>query len=125
MRSVNVRVAAATGAALFITASIAAPTAPPASGGALDAAFTNTIKITSKDGEEYVYFNRDGTFTSTGPGPDMDSIGTWKINGDKICTKTKEAPESCGVIQLNRAVGDKWQHKIGDDTVTVEIVKGR
>ena len=112
--------------AFSVTASLAA--APPASApaaGALEAAFNNTIKITSKDGEEFIYFNRDGTFTSTGPGPDQDTIGTWKINGGKICTKTKDTAESCGVMEPNRAVGDHWQHKINGDTITVEIVKGR
>ena len=99
--------------------------APAASTNSLETAFSNTIKITSKDGEELIYFNRDGTFTSTGPGPDQDEIGTWKVDGNKICTKTKDAAESCGVIEPGRAVGDKWQHKIGDDTVTIEIVKGR
>lgn len=119
-------IAAAMGAAFWITSSFAAPPAPSAAtASALEAAFSNTIKITSKDGDEYVYFNRDGTFTSTGPGPDQDSIGTWKITGNKICTKTKDAAESCGVIEPGRAVGDKWQHKIGDDTITVEIIKGR
>ncbi len=119
-------IAAAACAALWITSSFAAaPAATATAASALEAAFTNTIKITSKDGDEYVYFNRDGTFTSSGPGPDMDSIGTWKIEGDKICTKTKNAAESCGVIEPNRTVGDKWQHKIGDDTVTVQIIKGR
>lgn len=125
MRRVRAIIAAA-GAALWITAGSAeAPAAAVSTASALESAFNNTIKITSKDGDEYVYFNRDGTFTSAGPGPDMDAIGTWKIAGDKICTKTKDAAESCGVVEPNRAVGDKWQHKIGGDTVTVEIVKGR
>ena len=113
-------------AAFFATAALAAPPATtPATTNALEAAFNNTIKITSKDGEELIYFNRDGTFTSTGPGPDQDAIGTWKVDGNKICTKTKDAAESCGMIEPGRAVGDKWQHKIGDDTVTIEIVRGR
>jgi hypothetical protein len=107
-------------AAFCATSSFAAAPA-----GALEAAFNNTIKITSKDGEELIYFNRDGTFTSTGPGPDQDTIGTWKVNGGKVCTKTKDAAESCGVIEANRAVGDHWQHKINGDTITIEIVKGR
>ena len=113
-------------AALAVTSAHAAtPATSVAATNALEAAFNNTIKITSKDGEELIYFNRDGTFTSTGPGPDQDEIGTWKIDGNKICTKTKDTAESCGTIEPNRTVGDKWQHKIGDDTVTVEIVKGR
>ncbi|MFZ1989959.1 MAG: hypothetical protein WAW96_09330 [Alphaproteobacteria bacterium] len=114
-------------AAFLATAALAATPAsePAANTSALEAAFNNTIRITSKDGEELIYFNRDGTFTSTGPGPDQDAIGTWKVDGNKICTKTKDAAESCGMIEPGRSVGDKWQHKIGDDTVTVEIVKGR
>ena len=120
-------VALGIGAAAFLaTAALAAaPASAPANTNALEAVFNNTIKITSKDGEELIYFNRDGTFTSSGPGPDQDSIGTWKIDGNKVCTKTKDAAESCGMIEPGRAVGDKWQHKIGDDTVTIEIVRGR
>jgi hypothetical protein len=106
--------------ALFLaSASLAGPAAPTG----LEAAFDNTIRITSKNGEEFIYFNRDGTFTSSGPAG--DEFGTWKVDGSKICTKTKDAAESCGVIELNRAVGDKWEHKLGDETVTIEIIKGR
>ena len=90
---------------------------------ALEAAYDNTIKITTKDGEELIYFNRDHTFTTTGAGG--DTIGTWKITGDKICTKTKDAAESCGVIEPNRSVGDQWQHQLDGETVTIELVQGR
>ena len=113
------------GAALWVAPSLAAAPAKAPVAGPLDGTFNNTVKITSKDGEELVYFNPDGSFIDIGPGPDQDSSGTWKVKGDQICTKTKDTPESCGVFRPGRTVGDKWQHKIGDDTVTIEIIKGR
>jgi hypothetical protein len=95
----------------------------PVNTSALDALFDNTLKITSSAGEEYIYFNRDGTFTSTGPAG--DTFGTWRINGTQICTKTKDASESCGVIDPNRSVGDHWEHTINGETVSIDILKGR
>ncbi len=95
----------------------------PVSASALDVLFDNTIKITSSAGEEFIYFNRDGTFTSTGPAG--DAFGTWRINGNQICTKTKDAAESCGVIEPNRSVGDHWEQTLNGETIAVDIIKGR
>jgi hypothetical protein len=100
------------------TPAAAKPVADP-----MEAAYANTVKISGKDGDVYVYFNRDGTFTSTGPGG--DKFGTWKIVGDKVCTHTKDGGESCGVVQPNRKVGDKWTQDIDGETLQVEIIPGR
>jgi hypothetical protein len=108
------------GAALAIGIALANPGPPP---GSLDVIFKNTIKITSNEGEEFVYFNPDQTFMTRGP--DGDSYGRWRIVGDQICTKVKDTPESCGIIEANRAVGDHWQHQLGGETITIEIVQGR
>ena len=95
----------------------------PVNTSALDVFFENTIKVTSSAGEEFIYFNRDGTFTSTGPAG--DAFGTWRINGNQICTKTKDAGESCGVIEPNRSVGDHWEHILNGETITIDILQGR
>ncbi len=119
-------------AGLFATVGLAfaapAPAAPPASAAGpaatpMEATFGNTVKISGEEGDVFVYFNRDGTFTSSGP--KGDEFGTWKIVGDKVCTHTKGGGESCGVVQPNRKVGDKWQQIVDGKPVDVQILPGR
>ncbi len=100
---------------------VAAPAGPAAN--PMEATFGNTVKISGEDGDVFVYFNRDGTFTSRGP--KGDEFGTWKIVGDKVCTHTKSGGESCGVVQLGRKVGDKWQQQVDGKMVDVTILPGR
>ena len=85
--------------------------------------FDNTVRAKTKDGATNFYFNRDGTFTSRGQ--KGDQFGAWRIEGDKVCTHIKATPESCGVVQPNRKVGDKWNQQFDGDTVEMEIVSGR
>lgn len=89
----------------------------------LEGAFGNTVKITGSDGEALVYFNRDGTFTAQNT--DGAQLGTWKIVGDKVCTRTKKGGESCGVVQPDRRVGDRWVQALDGDQVSLTIVVGR
>lgn len=98
-------------------AAAAMPAADP-----MEGTYGNTVKLTGKDGDYYYYFNRDGTFTSSEP--NGEQFGTWKIVGDKVCTHTK-AGESCGVVQPNRKVGDKWSPVVNGEAVQVEIIAGR
>ena len=95
----------------------------PAPPGSFDVLLKNTIRITSSQGEEFVYFNADNTFMTRGP--DGDTYGRWRIDGDKICTKVKDAAKSCGAIEPNRSVGDHWEHQLNGETDTLEIVQGR
>ena len=81
------------------------------------------VRIAGKEGETTVLFNRDGTFSSSGP--KGDKFGSWKIVGDKVCTHTKDGGESCGVIQANRQVGDRWTQTIDGEAIEVTITAGR
>lgn len=90
---------------------------------ALEPIFENTVRITSSDGRVDIYFNRDGTFTSRGP--QGDKFGTWRVDGEKVCTKIRNAKESCGVIEPGRTVGDEWEHIVAGETITVAIIAGR
>lgn len=88
----------------------------------LIATFGNTVHITAGNDELYVYFNADGTFTTSGS--DGQQIGTWQVKDGKVCTKIKDET-SCGVVEPSRQVGDEWQHTLNGETVTIEIEKGR
>ncbi|MFO1186143.1 MAG: hypothetical protein U1E87_00990 [Alphaproteobacteria bacterium] len=105
-------------------ASLTAPPeeAAPSGPSPIEATFANTVRITGQDSVTYVYFNRDGTFISRGEKD--DGFGTWKIEDSKICTHTKSG-DSCGVVQPDRKVGDKWTHMIGGETFEVAIIAGR
>lgn len=100
----------------------APPEAAPSGPSPIEATFANTVRITGQDSVTYVYFNRDGTFISRGE--KGDQFGTWKIEGGRICTRTK-AGDSCGTLQPDRKVGDKWVHMIGGETFEVAIISGR
>jgi hypothetical protein len=116
----------ALGAILWIAPALCdetAPAAPTEAASPLEATFANTVRIKGKDGEVLVYFNRDGTFTSRGA--KGDQFGTWKIVGDKVCTHTKAGGDSCGIVQPNRSVGDKWSQEVEGETLDVEIIRGR
>jgi uncharacterized GH25 family protein len=89
----------------------------------IEATFANTVRITTKDSVTLVYFNRDGTFTSHGP--KGDEFGTWKIEDGKICTQTKLGGNSCGLVQADRKVGDKWVQVVAGETFEIEILRGR
>jgi hypothetical protein len=99
-------------------------TAPAEKGASpLEGLFGNTVHISGKSGDVYIYFNKDGTFTSRGP--KGDTFGTWKIVGEKICTMTKGGGQSCGLVQPGRKPGDKWQTQVEGETVDVEVTPGR
>jgi len=105
-------------------ASVTAPPEDSAPSGPspIEATFANTVRITGQDSVTYIYFNRDGTFISRGE--KGDEFGTWKIEDGKICTHTKSG-DSCGIVQPDRKVGDKWTHRIGGETFEVAIIAGR
>jgi hypothetical protein len=114
-----------TRAMLALSLSVACLALAPAGAGdvsPLIATFGNTVHISAGDDDLYVYFNADGTFTTSGS--DGQQIGTWQIKDGKICTKIKEET-SCGVIEAGRQVGDEWKHTLNGETVSVAIEKGR
>lgn len=108
--------------ALSLFAAIAGGAVSAAEMSPLAGMFGNTVHIFTGKDEIYVYFNADGTFTTSGS--DGQQIGTWKIVDGKICTKIK-TETSCGVIEPGRRVGDEWQHTLDGEEVTIEVVKGR
>lgn len=111
------------GAIIALVLVAAAPAAATAGNtSAIAATFGNTVHITSDTDNLYIYFNADGTFTTSGT--DGQQIGTWKIEGGKICTKIKDQT-SCGLVEAGRQVGDEWQHTLDGQTVTIRIEKGR
>ena len=91
---------------------------------ALDYAFGNTIRLTGAGETIEIYFDCDGTF-ATRSSVAGDRFGRWRVADGEICTKTHGAEESCGPIQVGRAVGDTWTQSIANTEVTLEILPGR
>lgn len=89
-----------------------------------------------------LWYNEDHTFTgelqAAGAPMTMQTSGTWRVDGDKICVVPDSPPgsdtakpnkESCAPLKGDK-VGDTWQTNVKDIdgkqvVQTVKIVKGR
>lgn len=108
-------------AALALVALVAAP----AYAGDLDAAFGNTVRVTTAAGATVQYlYNADHTYTMVAPDGAHVS-GAWATRGGQLCTTPTGGHESCVPLQPNHKVGDNWTQSEADgSTVTIAIVAG-
>ena len=85
------------------------------------ASFGNTLKVEVDELTTLYYFNDDGTFST-----DDGTEGTWKIEGEDVCTYNGEQLLTCGPVIEGRQVGDTWQTTADDGTVTtLTLIQGR
>ena len=85
------------------------------------ASFGNTLKIEVNDLTTLYYFNEDGTFST-----DDGTEGTWKVEGEDVCTYSGDQLLTCGPVIEGRQVGDTWQTTADDGTVTtLTLIEGR
>lgn len=66
-----------------------------------------------------VKFTPDGKFTAL----DGQMTGTWKIDGDKLCTAAPDlgVPESCATYPKDKKSGDTFEVTSPDGAATVKI----
>lgn len=62
-------------------------------------------KITREDGSSYtVMFKDDGSYTT-----DAGVMGTWALQGAKLCVKRSTGEASCVDAKLDAKPGDTWK----------------
>lgn len=90
---------------LLACAALAAAIAGPAFAGTLQEVTTHGIVVTIADMDIDVTFTPDGKFTALNGAV----AGTWRIDGDKLCTATPEQGESCTVYPADKKSGDTFE----------------
>jgi hypothetical protein len=103
---------------LVIIAAAVAALATPAFAGTLEEVTTHGIIITVQDMQIDVTFTPDGKFTAL----DGQITGTWRIDGDKLCTTSNADPnESCVAYPKDKKSGDSFELTSPQGTATVKI----
>ena len=94
---------------LIIAAALAAPilwAAAPAAAGTLQEVVDHGIVLTVEGMDIDVNYTKDGKFTAL----DGQVTGTYKIDGDKLCTTSNFDPnESCAVYPKDKKSGDSFE----------------
>ena len=54
-----------------------------------------------------VTYSADGKFTASPPGTRVE--GVWRIDGDRLCTRTGSEPEVCAVYPAGKKPGDTFE----------------
>jgi hypothetical protein len=122
------------------TAAVAIVFAGTSWAGNVEARFGNTVVAKSSDGSvTKVWYNKDKSLIAKveAPGkPAVDSKGTWRVDGDKVCLTYDTAfgafeanKERCVPLSGDK-VGDSWKLKSKDAAgkdvdLEVTIVSGR
>jgi hypothetical protein len=78
--------------------------ATPALADTLEEVTSHGMVVTIADMDIDVAFTPDGKFTALGGA----ISGTWKIDGDKLCTTTAEQGESCTTYPSGKKSGDTF-----------------
>jgi hypothetical protein len=92
--------------------------AGPAAAGTLDEVVAHGIIITVQDMQIEVTYTPDGKFTAM----DGQVTGTWKIDGDKLCTTSNFDPnESCVEYPKDKKSGDNFDLTGPQGTANVKI----
>ena len=86
-------------------AAAAAALALPAQASTLTEVTTHGMVVTIADMDIDVAFTPDGKFTALNGAVS----GTWRIDGDKLCTTTPEAGENCSVYPADKKSGDTFE----------------
>ncbi|MES1991380.1 MAG: hypothetical protein V4441_10575 [Pseudomonadota bacterium] len=128
---------------MIVTAALLTGMSLPAFAANIEVRFGNTMLATRPSGTTMkLWYNKDHTFTgelqAAGAPMAMQTSGTWRVDGNKVCVtpdnppgseSAPKRPESCAPLKGDK-VGDKWQTTVKDIDgkpvmQTVEIVKGR
>jgi hypothetical protein len=102
---------------LVATAAILA-LATPALAGTLQEITTKGMVLTVQDMQIDVTYTPDGKFTAM----DGQVTGTWKIDGDKLCTTSNFDPtETCLEYPKDKKSGDSFEVSGPQGSVTITI----
>ena len=102
---------------LAATAAILA-LATPALAGTLEELTTKGMILTVQDMQIEVTYTPDGKFTAM----DGQVTGTWKIDGDKLCTTSNFDPsESCVEYPKDKKSGDSFEVTGPQGSATITI----
>ena len=103
---------------LIAAAGLLAFAAMPAAADTLQEVTTHGMVLIIQDMEIDVGYTPDGKFTAA----DGQVTGTWKIDGDKMCTTSNLDPnESCVEYPKGKKSGDSFELTSPQGTVTVRI----
>ena len=103
---------------LVIALAAAAAFATPALAGTLQEVTTHGMVIMAGDMQIDVDFTADGKFTVAGG----QVTGTWRIDGDKLCTTSNFQPdESCVEYPKDKKSGDSFDVTGPQGTATIKI----
>lgn len=103
---------------LIAAAAAALALATPAAAGTLQEVVAHGIIITIQDMQIEVTYTPDGKFTAM----DGQVTGTWKIDGDKMCTTSNFDPnESCVEYPKDKKSGDAFDLTGPQGTANVKI----
>ena len=92
--------------------------ATPAAAGTLDEVVKHGIVLTVQDMQIDVTYTPDGKFTAL----DGQVTGTWRIDGDKLCTSSNFDPnETCIAYPKDKKSGDSFELSGPQGAVTVKI----
>lgn len=92
--------------------------AGPAAAETLDEVVKNGIILVVQGMEIDVKYTPDGKFTAM----DGQVTGTWKIDGDKLCTSSNFDPnETCAVYPKGKKSGDSFDLDTPGGPVTIKI----
>ena len=90
----------------------------PAAADTLQEVTTHGMILVIQDMEIDVVYTPDGKFTAA----DGQVTGTWKIDGDKLCTTSNFDPnETCMAYPHDKKSGDSFELTGPQGTVTVKI----
>ncbi len=94
--------------------------AAPAAAGTLEAVVKHGIVLVIQGMEIEVAYTPDGKFTAM----DGQVTGTWKIDGDKMCTSSNVDPnETCVAYPAGKGPGDEFELTSDQGTATIRIKK--
>ena len=103
---------------LLIAAAALALAAGPAAADTLQEVTTKGIVLTVQGMDIDVTYTPDGKFTAM----DGQVTGTWRIDGDKLCTTSNFEPdESCVAYPKDKKSGDSFELTGPQGTATIRI----
>ena len=92
--------------------------ATPAAAGTVDEMVKHGVSLVLGDMEIDVTYTADGKFTAA----DGQVTGTWKMDGDKMCTTSNFDPnETCIALPADKKSGDSFELTSPQGSVTMKI----
>jgi hypothetical protein len=103
---------------IFAAAASLMAVAAPAAAGTLEEVVKHGIVLSAGGMDIEVTYTPDGKFTAL----DGQVTGTWKIDGDKLCTTSNVDPtESCVAYPADKKSGDSFEVTSPQGTATIKI----